>query len=93
VGQFHFATFAHFKVASDRSEELAAGGRVGEGFGLAVEQVYGVGPPAQAVIVWVERPLVVDVAQQVSPAALLGAVVVVVSGVEVADQRAFKLLA
>ena len=33
-----------------------------------------------------------DVPQQVSPAALLGAVIVVVGGVEVADQHASKLV-
>ncbi len=61
---------------------------VGESRGLAVELVDGGGPPGQWRIIGVEGLQVVDVAQQVSPAALLGAVVVVIGGIEVADQHA-----
>ena len=66
---------------------------MGEGGALAVELVDGVGPLAQLVIIGVECAQVVDVPQQVGPAALLGAVVVMVGGVAVADQHASKLLA
>ena len=45
---------------------------VGEGFGLAVELVDGVSPLSQPVIVGVEVAQVVDVPQQMGPAALLG---------------------
>ena len=46
-----------------------------------------------ASVIGVEGAQVVDVSQQMGPAALLGTVVVVVGGVEVADQHASKPLA
>ena len=64
--------------------------RVGEGFGLLVELVDRLGPRE---IVGVEDAPVVDVPQQMGPAALLGAVIMVVGRVEVADQHASKLIA
>ena len=66
---------------------------MGEGFGLLVELVDGVRPLDQREIVGVEDAPVVDVSQQMCPAALLGAVIVVVGGIEVADQHPGKLIA
>ena len=63
------------------------------GFGPVVNPVDGVGPPGQWRIIGVEGAQVVDVPQQVYPAALFGAVIVMVSSVEIADQHASKLLA
>ena len=53
---------------------------VGEGFGLAVELVDGVSPLSQPVIVGVEVAQVVDVPQQMGPAALFGTRLVKGSG-------------
>ena len=61
---------------------------MGEGFGLAVELVDGVNPLRQPVSLGIECARAVDVPQQVCPAALFGAVVVVVGSVEVANQHA-----
>ena len=59
-----------------------------EGFGLTVEAVDRVSPPGQWFVIGVEGSQVVDVPQQVDPAALFGAVVMVVGGIAVADQAA-----
>ena len=70
---------------------------MGEGGRLTVELVDGVSPLGQPVIIpviiGVECAQVVDVPQQVGPTALLGAVVMVIGGVEVADQHASELIA
>ena len=58
-----------------------------------VNTVNCLGPPGQPGFFGVEGLQVVNVSQQMGPAALLGAVVVVVGGVEVAGQHAGKLLA
>ena len=58
------------------------------GFGPVVNPVDGVGPPGQWRIIGVAGALVVDVPQQVGPAALLGAVIMVVGSVAIADQYA-----
>ena len=58
---------------------------VGAGFGPVINPVDGVSPPRQWRIIGVESTQVVDVPQQVYPAALYRAVIVMVSGVEVAD--------
>ena len=63
------------------------------GFGPVVNPVDGVGPPGQWRIIGVEGALVVDVPQQVGPAALLGAVIMVVGGVAIADQHSGERLA
>ena len=47
----------------------------------------GVSPLGQPVVLGVADTQAVDVPQQVGPAALFGAVVVVVGGIEVADQH------
>ena len=60
---------------------------MGEGFGLSVEPVDGFGPLGQLAVIGVEALQVVDVPQQVGPAPLFGAVVMVVGGVEIADQH------
>ena len=59
-----------------------------KGLGPVVNLVDGVSPPGQWCIIGVAGSQVVDIPQQVSPAALYGAVVMVVGSVEVADQRA-----
>ena len=64
----------------------------GVGFSLAVELVDGVSPLRQPVVLGVECAQVVDVPQQVGPAALLGAIIMVVGSVEIADQHASKLV-
>ena len=61
--------------------------------GLDIDTMDGVGPLCQWRVLEVEGAQVVDVPQQMGPAALFGTVVVVVGGVEVADQHASKLLA
>ena len=67
--------------------------QLGGGRRCSEELVDGASPPAQPVIVGVDGPEVVDVPQQMRPAALLGAVVVMAGGVAVADQRSGKLIA
>ena len=64
-----------------------------EGFGPVVNPVDGVGPPGQWGILWVKCYQVVDVAQQMGPAALLGAIIMVVGGVEIADQYSGESIA
>lgn len=66
---------------------------MGKSHRLPVELVYRASPPGQPVILRVEDTQVVDVPQQMGPAALVGTVVVVIGSVEVADQHAGKLLA
>ena len=58
-----------------------------------VELVDGLRPLGQPEIIGVEDAEGVNVPQQVGPAALLGTVIVVLGGVEVADQHAGKLIA
>ena len=62
-------------------------------FGPVVNPVDGVGPPGQWRSIGVEGALVMDVPQQVGPAPLLGAVIMVVGGVEIADQHSGERLA
>ena len=66
---------------------------MGEGSGPAVEFQDGVSPLGQWRIIRVEGAQVVDVPQQVGPAPLLGAIVIVVSGVEIADQYSGESIA
>ena len=61
--------------------------RMGAGFGPVVNLVDGVGPLRQWRVIGVEGSQVVDVPHQMNPAALLGAVVMVVGSVEIADQH------
>ena len=59
-----------------------------EGFGLDIELVDCRGPSSQYGIFGVEGSLVVHVPQQVGPAPLLGAIIMVAGDVEVAEQHA-----
>ena len=61
---------------------------MGAGFGPVVNLVDGVGPLRQLSVLRIEDLQVVNVPQQMNPAALLWAVVMVVGGVEIADQDA-----
>ncbi len=58
----------------------------GAGFGSVVNPMDGVGPPGQWRSIGVAGALVVDVPQQVGPAPLLGAIIMVVGSVAIADQ-------
>ena len=60
---------------------------MGKGFGLSVEPVDGFGPLGQLTVIGVEALQVVDVPQQMGPAPLFGAVVMVVGSIEIADQH------
>ena len=79
----------HFLTPSAHRDTHIFGGL---GFSLAVELVDGVSPLRQPVVLGVECAQVVDVPQQVGPAALLGAIIMVVGSVEIADQHASKLV-
>ena len=59
-----------------------------KGCGVAVGVLDCASPLGYGGVIWVDGLQVVDVPQQVSPAALYGAVVMVVGGVEIADQHA-----
>ena len=63
------------------------------GRGLAVELVDRVSPLCQPVVLGVADTQIVDVPQRVCPAALFGAVEVVVGGIEVADHHTGEFLA
>ena len=63
------------------------------GFGPVVNPVDSVGPPGQWCSIGVAGTLVVDVPQQVGPAALLGAIIMVVGSVEIADQYSGESIA
>ena len=63
------------------------------GFGPVVNPVDDVGPPGQWRSIGVECALVVDVPQQVRPAPLLRAVIMVVDSVEIADQYSGERIA
>ena len=67
--------------------------RMGERPGLDIEMMDCRGPLGQRGVLGVERHQVVDVPQQVGPAPLLGAIVMVVGGVEIADQYSGERLA
>ena len=58
----------------------------GAGLGSVVSPVDGVGPPGQWRSIGVAGAQVMDVPQQVGPAALLGAIIMVVGSVAIADQ-------
>ena len=66
---------------------------MGEGFGPVVNPVDRFGPLCEWRVIRVEGSQVVDVPQQVDPAVLLGAVVVVIGSVEIADQHTGELFA
>ena len=61
--------------------------------GLDIELMDCRGPLGQRGVLGVERHQVVDIPQQVGPAPLLGAIVMVVGGVEIADQHSGERLA
>ena len=63
------------------------------GFGCDIELVDCRGPSGQCGVFGVAGALVVDVPQQVGPAALLGAVIMVVGSVEIADQYSGESIA
>ena len=63
------------------------------GFGCDIELVDCRGPSGQCGVFGVAGALVVDVPQQVGPAPLLGAVIMVVGGVAIADQHSGERLA
>ena len=68
------------------SDTPSLGLRMREGFGFLVESMDCRRPAGQRGIFEVEGPQVVDVPQQVRPTPLLGAIVMVIGGVEIADQ-------
>ena len=63
------------------------------GSGPVVNPVDGVGPPGQWRSIGVEGAQVMDVPQQVGPAALLGAIIMVVGSVAIADQYSGESIA